>query len=290
MSSPRLPRAQIDFPHFRAPADFVASRLPPRSRRSAAPRCDRRIRTRRPCRARSGGWQAADRAASGIPPSPATRRKTVPRRARRAGESQDRWRGPERSRSAAAPRAKGCAPRRPGGPSNRRFPEARGPSRARRDRSDRDRHITSLLGLRPMIASSTLSSTVSFGKRLVTWNVRAMPSAVRRWLAQLVMSSPLSRTSPELAGNTPVTTLNSVVLPAPFGPMIALRSPGKMLMLTSWTARNPPKLLDRPFSSRTACRALTRNTCKAENRGCRAAASGTHLFRTSRTGRRPGRS
>ena len=31
-----------------------------------------------------------------------------------------------------------------------------------------------------MIASSTLSRTVSFGKRLVTWNVRAMPSAVRR--------------------------------------------------------------------------------------------------------------
>jgi hypothetical protein len=95
-----------------------------------------------------------------------------------------------------------------------------------------------------LIASSTLSSTVSFGNRLVIWKVRAIPSAVRRWLGQPVMSLPNSRTCPEVAGRTPVTTLNSVVLPAPFGPMMALRSPGKTLRFTSWTAWSPPKLLE----------------------------------------------
>src|ERR1700704_3223721 len=47
-----------------------------------------------------------------------------------------------------------------------------------------------------------------------------------------------------------VMRLNSVVLPAPFGPMIALRSPGMISRLTSRTARRPPKLLDKPRSSR----------------------------------------
>src|SRR5574341_1352317 len=68
------------------------------------------------------------------------------------------------------------------------------------------------------------------------------------------MSSPNSSTCPDVAGRTPVTTLNSVVLPAPFGPMMALRSPGRTLMLTSWTAWRPPKLLDRLLSSRTGSR------------------------------------
>src|SRR5512134_2836948 len=101
------------------------------------------------------------------------------------------------------------------------------------------------------MASSTLSSTVSFGNRLVIWKVRAMPSAVRRWLGQAVMSRPNSSTWPADAGRTPVITLKSVVLPAPFGPMIALRSPGKIFRLTACTACRPPKLLESPFSSRT---------------------------------------
>src|ERR1017187_7328225 len=46
-------------------------------------------------------------------------------------------------------------------------------------------------------------------------------------------------------------TLNSVVLPAPFGPMMALRSPGMIWSLTSRTACRPSKLLHRLFNSRT---------------------------------------
>src|SRR5262245_6386133 len=113
------------------------------------------------------------------------------------------------------------------------------------------RHVTNLVGRTPLIARSTLSSTVSFGNRLVIWNVRAMPSAVRRWLGQPVTSFPNNRTCPDVAGRIPVTTLNSVVFPAPFGPMIALRSPRKIFRLTSRTACRPPKLLHRPLSSRT---------------------------------------
>ena len=143
--------------------------------------------------------ELADRAASGTPSSPATRRKRAPPRARRAAGSSDRWRGPERSRSGAARRARGCAPRRRGGPSSRRFPGGRGPSRARRGRTRAAATSRTWSARRPMIASSTLSRTVSFGKRLVTWNVRAMPSAVRRWLAQPVTSSPKSRTCPAVA-------------------------------------------------------------------------------------------
>src|SRR6266545_4476556 len=48
----------------------------------------------------------------------------------------------------------------------------------------------------------------------------------------------------------PVIKLNNVVLPAPFGPMMALRSPGMTVSVTPRTACRPPKLFDRPRSSR----------------------------------------
>src|ERR1051326_5198894 len=105
----------------------------------------------------------------------------------------------------------------------------------------------------PLIARSTLSSTVRRGNRLVIWNVRAMPSVARRWLGQAVTSWPNSSTLPSLAGRIPVIRLNSVVLPAPFGPMIALRSPGMIFRSTPRTACRPPKLLHRPASSSTGC-------------------------------------
>src|SRR5215471_16392186 len=57
-------------------------------------------------------------------------------------------------------------------------------------------------------------------------------------------------TWPELAGRIPVIKLNSVVLPAPFGPMIALRWPGMTVSVTPRTAASPPKLLERPRNSR----------------------------------------
>src|SRR5215469_9766023 len=58
-------------------------------------------------------------------------------------------------------------------------------------------------------------------------------------------------TCPEVAGKIPVSKLTWVVLTAPFGSMMALRSPGMILSVTSRTARRPPKLFESARSSRT---------------------------------------
>ena len=50
------------------------------------------------------------------------------------------------------------------------------------------------------------------------------------------MRWPLSRISPLVAPNRPLMRLKSVDLPAPFGPMIATRSPGA-------TARSQPRMI-----------------------------------------------
>src|SRR3954452_3546368 len=46
---------------------------------------------------------------------------------------------------------------------------------------------------------------------------------------------------PDVGGMSPLMRLNSVVLPAPFGPRIARRSPGRISRSTSRTAWTPPK-------------------------------------------------
>ena len=53
-----------------------------------------------------------------------------------------------------------------------------------------------------------------------------MPRAARWCGGSCVTSSPNSLIRPPVAGSSPLITLNSVVLPAPFGPMSACRSPG----------------------------------------------------------------
>src|SRR5215472_15711632 len=83
-----------------------------------------------------------------------------------------------------------------------------------------------------------------------------MPRAVRRWLGHAVTSSPNSSTRPDDAARMPVMRLNSVVLPAPFGPMMALRSPGMICSETPRTARKPPNAFDRSWSSSTGPRPL----------------------------------
>src|ERR1700733_828230 len=86
-----------------------------------------------------------------------------------------------------------------------------------------------------------------------------MPRLARRWLGHDVTSRPNSSTCPDVAGKIPLIRLNSVVLPAPFGPMIALRSPGMILSDTPFTARRPPKTLHRSLSSRTGVWPLVRD-------------------------------
>ena len=82
-----------------------------------------------------------------------------------------------------------------------------------------------------------------------------MPSR-QIWAAVIcVIDPPRNRISPAVGRVNPVTTLKTVVLPAPFGPMMPRVSPDTQAMSTSSRARRPPKDFDNPsISRRAACR------------------------------------
>src|SRR3569833_1081647 len=63
------------------------------------------------------------------------------------------------------------------------------------------------------------------------------------------MSSPKKRIVPEDGRKSPVTQLNSVVLPAPLEPSTARRSPGRTVMVTSVSAASAPNMRVTPRSS-----------------------------------------
>ena len=70
-------------------------------------------------------------------------------------------------------------------------------------------------------ARATFSRTERARKMLVTWKVYTMPASARRHAGVRVMSRPSKRIRPALGRTRPQTMPTSVVLPAPFGPMIA---------------------------------------------------------------------
>ena len=96
----------------------------------------------------------------------------------------------------------------------------------------------------PMIESIRFSNTVRSVNTLEIWKVRPMPSAVRRFSARVEMSRPNSSTRPDVACIVPAMQLNSVVLPAPFGPISARRSPLATASEASSTARRPPNTFE----------------------------------------------
>ena len=63
------------------------------------------------------------------------------------------------------------------------------------------------------------------GKMFVTWKLRESPRRLMRYGRSPAISSPCKRIEPAVGANRPLTRLKSVDLPAPFGPMIACRSP-----------------------------------------------------------------
>src|SRR6516165_2364596 len=67
-----------------------------------------------------------------------------------------------------------------------------------------------------------------------------MPRCVRLRLAMRVISRSNRLTEPASGASSPVIRLNSVVFPAPFGPMMSRRSPGSTLSLTLRVTRRPP--------------------------------------------------
>jgi hypothetical protein len=64
-----------------------------------------------------------------------------------------------------------------------------------------------------------------------------------------VTSSPKKRMVPEVDGKSPVMQLNSVVLPAPFEPSTARRSPGRTVRVMSVSAASAPNSRVTPRSS-----------------------------------------
>ncbi len=65
------------------------------------------------------------------------------------------------------------------------------------------------------------SNTVMRGKIEVIWKLRDSPSRLISCGARLAVDLPSTVIEPELIGKRPEIRLNSVVLPAPLGPMMA---------------------------------------------------------------------
>src|SRR5271167_1470164 len=71
-----------------------------------------------------------------------------------------------------------------------------------------------------------------------------MPSLASSTGPMPAISRPRKRTSPAVGRNRPVTTLTSVVLPAPFGPTIETNSLSLTAKEMSLSAINTPKALE----------------------------------------------
>ena len=90
-------------------------------------------------------------------------------------------------------------------------------------------------------ATRMLSRTVSDPNTSSRWKVRARPSRAN-WCGRApVTSRPSTKIRPSFGSCMPVATLNSVVLPAPFGPMRPMICPSCRSRLTLLTASRPPK-------------------------------------------------
>src|ERR1700749_3298758 len=72
-----------------------------------------------------------------------------------------------------------------------------------------------------------------------------MPTRLRSQGRIAVMSRPSNRMRPLLGGNTPPIRLNSVLLPAPFGPRMPRISPASTVRLRPSITRRPPNDRDR---------------------------------------------
>jgi hypothetical protein len=92
----------------------------------------------------------------------------------------------------------------------------------------------------------TFSTAVMLWNSRMFWNVRATPDLVtlNRFMPSIRL--PSNNTWPSVGRNTPVTTLNTVVLPAPLGPINAKISPARTSKRASRSATTPPKRMVTP--------------------------------------------
>src|SRR5260221_12034625 len=84
---------------------------------------------------------------------------------------------------------------------------------------------------------------------LVIWKDRARPRRARAGRRGAAMYAAAERTPPRSGRRSAASWLISVVLPAPFGPMMAWVSPSRISRLTPSHASSAPKLLVRPLTS-----------------------------------------
>ena len=77
------------------------------------------------------------------------------------------------------------------------------------------------------MASAKCSRTVSSGKSIARWNVRARPMWTRRWAVTRLQGTELREIVPDDARTSPVMTFSIVVLPEPLGPMSPMNSPAE---------------------------------------------------------------
>src|SRR5258708_7801548 len=96
------------------------------------------------------------------------------------------------------------------------------------------------------------SRTLILAKGWVIWNVRTMPAAQILCGGSPVMSLPSKTTLPASAAWKPAMAANSVVLPAPLGPIRPTISPWRRSSEARSTAKRPPNDLERLRTSSMA--------------------------------------
>ena len=94
-----------------------------------------------------------------------------------------------------------------------------------------------------------------------------MPSRERAYGGNAVMSVPSKMIWPPDDGMSPETRLNSVVFPAPFGPITPRASPAATVTLTPSTALSAPKNLETSFNCKSGIISPTKLTAAALSRG-----------------------
>ena len=97
-------------------------------------------------------------------------------------------------------------------------------------------------GVRPanVAPKATFSKAVFHGKRASDWNKKPIPGGTD------VTKLPFTETLPEVAGKSPETKRNRVLLPQPLGPMMATNSPLAMSKETLLRAKLERALADAP--------------------------------------------
>src|SRR2546422_2149673 len=106
------------------------------------------------------------------------------------------------------------------------------------------------------ITSSVMAGSRFFKSAVIAWDSAGESPAVgsssssrrgggRGWGEKRVTPGPNRPTRRSVGGVSPLIKLNRVVLPAPFGPMMARRSPDPTARLTPSSARSPPNSFER---------------------------------------------